>query len=79
MANVQNTPTTENTPDTGNPGKRKFMLSLLAGMRVGEIAALKVGDVYEADGTVKDQIRLVAVENLPHPTGTQHAHAPGQA
>lgn len=30
MANVQNTPITENTPDTGNPGKRKFMLSLLA-------------------------------------------------
>ena len=30
MANVQNTPITENTPDTGNPGKRKFMLTLLA-------------------------------------------------
>ena len=30
MANVQNTPTTETTPDTGNPGKRKFMLTLLA-------------------------------------------------
>jgi integrase/recombinase XerD len=35
-----------------------FMLSLLAGMRVGEIAALTVGDVYEADGSVKAQIRL---------------------
>jgi integrase/recombinase XerD len=35
-----------------------FMLSLLAGMRVGEIAALKVCDVYEADGSVKDSIRL---------------------
>ncbi len=35
-----------------------FMLSLLAGMRVGEIAALKVCDVYEADGAVKDSIRL---------------------
>lgn len=35
-----------------------FMLSLLAGMRVGEIAALRVSDVYEADGAVKDQIRL---------------------
>ncbi|MGO4003049.1 HlyD family efflux transporter periplasmic adaptor subunit [Pseudomonas fluorescens] len=30
MANVQNTPITENTPDTGNPGKRKLMLTLLA-------------------------------------------------
>ena len=35
-----------------------FMLSLLAGMRVGEIAALNVDDVYEADGSVKAQIRL---------------------
>ncbi len=30
MANVQNTSITENTPDTGNPGKRKLMLTLLA-------------------------------------------------
>ncbi len=35
-----------------------FLLSLLAGMRVGEIASLKVCDVYEVDGTVKDSIRL---------------------
>ncbi|WP_421696180.1 tyrosine-type recombinase/integrase [Aestuariivirga sp.] len=35
-----------------------FMLSLLAGMRVGEIAALRVSDVYESVGMVKDQIRL---------------------
>lgn len=35
-----------------------FMLSYLAGMRVGEIAALRVCDVYEADGSVKAQIRL---------------------
>lgn len=35
-----------------------FMLSLLAGMRVGEISALRVNDAYEADGTVKPQIRL---------------------
>jgi integrase/recombinase XerD len=39
-----------------------FMLSLLAGMRVGEIAALKVYDVYEADGTVKDSIRLSSAQ-----------------
>ncbi len=31
-------------------GRAMFMLCYLAGMRVGEIAALKVGDVYEADG-----------------------------
>lgn len=35
-----------------------FMLSLLAGMRVGEIAALKVSDVYEVNGKVRDHIRL---------------------
>ena len=35
-----------------------FMLTYLAGMRVGEVAALKVFDVYEDDGRVKEQIRL---------------------
>ena len=39
-----------------------FMLSYLAGMRVGEIAALRVSDVYEADGTVKAQIRLASTQ-----------------
>lgn len=41
-----------------NRDRAMFMMSLLAGMRVGEIAALKVSDVYEADGSVKAQIRL---------------------
>lgn len=35
-----------------------FMLTYLAGMRVGEVAALKVSDVYELDDRVKEQIRL---------------------
>jgi integrase/recombinase XerD len=35
-----------------------FMLTYLAGMRVGEVAALRVCDVYETDGRVKEQIRL---------------------
>lgn len=35
-----------------------FMLTYLAGMRVGEVAALRVYDVYEDDGRVKEQIRL---------------------
>jgi len=39
-----------------------FMLSYLAGMRVGEIAALKVSDVFEADGRVKEQIRLSSTQ-----------------
>ncbi|CAA7627974.1 Integrase [Candidatus Terasakiella magnetica] len=36
------------------------MLSFYAGMRVGEIAHLKVGDVFDGDGRVKDQIVLLA-------------------
>ena len=36
-----------------------FILSYQAGMRVGEIASLTVGDVFEADSkTVRSQIRL---------------------
>jgi integrase/recombinase XerD len=42
----------------GTRDRAMFMLSYLAGMRVGEIAALTVSDVYEADGRVKEQIRL---------------------
>lgn len=34
------------------------MMSFMAGMRVGEIAALKIGDVLNADGSIKDQINL---------------------
>lgn len=36
------------------------MLSYYAGLRVSEIAALKIGDVFNADKTVKDQIALAA-------------------
>lgn len=39
-----------------------FMLSYLAGMRVGEIAALLVSDVLEADGRVKEQVRLSSMQ-----------------
>ena len=36
-----------------------FILSYQAGMRVGEIAGLTIGDVFETDGTtVRSQIRL---------------------
>lgn len=35
-----------------------FMLSYLAGMRVGEIASLTVADVYEVGGNPRDSIRL---------------------
>jgi integrase/recombinase XerD len=36
-----------------------LMMTHLAGMRVGEVAALKIGDVW-ADGEIKDEIRLTA-------------------
>ena len=31
-----------------------------SGMRVGEVAALKIGDVLSADGAIKDEVRLLA-------------------
>ncbi len=34
------------------------MLSFLAGLRVGEIAALKVSDVVDGEGRARDQLRL---------------------
>lgn len=39
-----------------------FMLSIYAGMRVGEIAALRVEDVLAADGSVREQIQLSAAQ-----------------
>ena len=37
-----------------------FLTGLWSGMRVGEIASLRVGDVRNADGTVRSEIRLTA-------------------
>ena len=34
------------------------MLSFLAGLRVGEIAALKVSDIVDGEDRVRDQLRL---------------------
>ncbi len=34
------------------------MLSFLAGLRVGEIAAIRVNDVVDGEGRVRDQLRL---------------------
>jgi integrase/recombinase XerD len=36
------------------------MLSFYAGLRVGEISALKYGDVFDADGNAREQIMLKA-------------------
>lgn len=45
-----------------------FLLALYSGMRVGELAALNVGDVVDSKGTVRDQIML-----KPHQTKGRHA------
>jgi integrase/recombinase XerD len=37
-----------------------FVLSIYAGLRVGEIAALNVGDVLTRDGTIRREIKLGA-------------------
>ena len=39
-----------------------FQLSIYAGMRVGEIAALRYGDVFTPDGRVREQIQLSAAQ-----------------
>jgi integrase/recombinase XerD len=36
------------------------LMSIWAGMRVGEVAALRIGDVVSADGSIRDQINLLA-------------------
>lgn len=35
-----------------------FLLTHLAGMRIGEVANLKIRDVLAADGTIREEIRL---------------------
>lgn len=37
-----------------------LMLSYYAGLRVGEIAGLTIGDIFDVEGRVRDQIRLNA-------------------
>ena len=45
-----------------------FLLALYSGMRVGELAALNVGDVIDGKGKVRDQVSL-----KPHQTKGRHA------
>lgn len=39
-----------------------FLLTHLSGMRVGEVASLRLCDVLSADGQVRDEIRLAAAQ-----------------
>ncbi len=47
---------------TKNPKRNRVILLLthLAGMRIGEVAAIKIRDVLASDGTVRDEINLTA-------------------
>ena len=47
-----------------------FQLSIYAGMRVGEIAALLWGDVFTPDGRVREQIQLSAAQTKGHTART---------
>ena len=38
-----------------------LLTSFWSGMRVGEISSLKVGDVMNADGTIKHEVRLASL------------------
>lgn len=43
-----------------------LMLTIAAGMRAGELAALCVGDVLDADGKVRSELRLKAHQTKGH-------------
>jgi integrase/recombinase XerD len=47
-----------------------FQLSIYAGMRVGEIAALRWNDVFTPKGTVRPQIQLSAAQTKGHKART---------
>jgi integrase/recombinase XerD len=47
--------------DTGRNPKRSSLMILFAhwaGMRVGQIAALRIGDVLNGNGVINDEVRL---------------------
>ncbi len=56
-----------------------LQLSWLAGMRVGEIAALNVGDVVDAEGNVRSEIQLKAAQTKGDKGRTVLLNAQAQA
>jgi integrase/recombinase XerD len=57
-----------NTRNHSARNRAMMLLTHLAGLRIGEVACLRWSDVMNADGTVKDEIRL-----LPDMTKGKHA------
>lgn len=49
-----------NTRQLAARNRTMLLMSFWSGMRVGEIAALKIGDVRNEDGTVKAEVHLAA-------------------
>ena len=47
-----------------------ILTSFWAGMRVGEIAALRISDVRNIDGTVRHEVRLTAEQTKGHHSRT---------
>lgn len=43
-----------------------LLITHWAGLRVGEVAALRIGDVVAADGTIKSEIRLLPEQTKGH-------------
>lgn len=56
-----------------------MQLSWLAGMRVGEIASLSVGDVVDSDGKTREQIQLTAAQTKGDSARTVLLNAQAQA
>lgn len=55
-----------------------LQLSWLSGMRVGEIAALSVGDVIDAEGRIRTQVQLAASQTKGDASRTVLLNAPAQ-
>lgn len=46
----------------GARDRAMVLMTHFAGMRIGEVAAVRVGDVLAADGTIRGEIRLTAAQ-----------------
>lgn len=49
-----------NTTKHAARNRAMVLMTFFGGMRIGEVAATKIGDVLAADGTIKNEIRLTA-------------------